>query len=318
MVSVIMPAYNAEITCEKSIKSVLNQTYKNFELLVVNDGSKDKTEEKCKKIAEEFQNVKVITQRNQGVSAARNTGLMNAEGKYIAFIDSDDEYKETFLEKMVKAAEAESADMVICGFSDAIANDEHILFNPKICESKKDYGKHLLEKVNGTSGLNPPWNKLYLREKILFNFNTQKQMGEDLEFVCKFIANADKITSISESLYKYNTDVKNSLTSNLNLKLKAIPQDMLVLHEFTESIGISSSTVKNKFYDRIEGILKPLNKKKCLDALNILFNDEEFLKLLEWRPDRYKNRFIHFCLVHRYNNILFCFFVIKRTIKNFL
>ncbi len=318
MVSVVMPAYNAEGTCEKSIKSVLNQTYKDFELIIVNDGSKDKTEEKCKQLTQGYKNVRVLTQKNQGVSVARNNGLENATGKYIAFIDSDDEYKETFLEKMVDAAEAGDADIVICGFSEKAGTEEHILYVPKMCTSKKEYSEHLLQKVTGTSGLNPPWNKLYRRDKITFRFNTHKQMGEDLEFVCQYIAIADKVTSVPEALYYYDTDVEHSLTSNLDLKLKAISPDMLVLYEFSQNVGLPQNIVKNKFYDRIEGMLKPLNIKDYCGALNLLYDEANFVRLLDWEPDRSKNRFIRFCLVHRCRNLLFSFFVIKRTIKKFL
>ena len=313
-----MPAYNAEVTCEKSIKSVLNQTYKDFELIIVNDGSKDKTEEKCKQLTEGFDNVRVITQENQGVSTARNTGIQNATGKYIAFIDSDDEYKECFLEKMVNAAESEGVDMVLCGFSEKDGAKEHVLYIPKVCDSKKEYGNHLLQKVTGTSGLNPPWNKLYLRDKITSNFNTKKQMGEDLEFVCTFIANADKVTCVPESLYYYDTDVEHSLTSNLDLKLKAISPDMLVIHEFTENLGLPQSIAKNKFYDRIEGMLKPLNKNDYLNALELLYGEDEFVRLLRWKPDRGKNKFIHFCLKHNYRNLLLFYFSAKRNFKKVL
>ncbi|WP_026522030.1 glycosyltransferase family 2 protein [Butyrivibrio sp. VCB2001] len=318
MVSVIMPAYNAQVTCEKSIKSVLNQTYKDFELIIINDGSSDNTEEKCKNLITGHENARVITQNNQGVSAARNNGIQNATGKYIAFIDSDDEYKETFLEKMVGAAEAEDADLVLCGFSEMKGTEEHVMYIPEACGSKKDYCNHLLKKIAGASGLNIPWNKLYRRDKIQYLFNTQTQMGEDLEFVCKYIADIGKVTSVQESLYYYDTNMESSLTSHLDLKLRAISADMLVMMELTDNVGLSQNIVKNKFYDRIEGILKPLNRNDYKEALRFLYGEEKFVRLLNWAPDRAKNKFIRFCLVHHCINALFLYLSAKKGIKGIL
>ena len=88
--SIIMPVYNVEKYVEKSIRSILNQTYKNFELIVVNDGTKDNSMEIIRKIQKEDSRVKVYSKKNGGVSSARNYGLKRATGVYVCFVDSDD------------------------------------------------------------------------------------------------------------------------------------------------------------------------------------------------------------------------------------
>lgn len=101
MISVIMPAYNLENYIGKSIESVLQQTYPDFELIVINDGSQDNTAEVVAGYAQKDQRVKLINQENGGVSVARNTGLDAAKGEYISFLDGDDLWHEAFLEKML-------------------------------------------------------------------------------------------------------------------------------------------------------------------------------------------------------------------------
>ncbi|EGP5055427.1 glycosyltransferase family 2 protein, partial [Enterococcus faecium] len=110
-VSVIVPVYNRELTIERTIKSVLNQTFRNFELIIVNDGSIDGSLETVTDYAKKDNRIKVFSQNNSGVSMARNKGIRKALGKYICFLDSDDTYELSFLEKMVSAAEKSNADV---------------------------------------------------------------------------------------------------------------------------------------------------------------------------------------------------------------
>ena len=105
LVSVIMPAYNTEEYIEKAIQSVLEQTFSNWELLVIDDGSPDNLAEIVKKYENRDSRTRLIQQVNQGVSVARNLGIEEAQGKYISFLDSDDYYLATFLEKLVNRAE---------------------------------------------------------------------------------------------------------------------------------------------------------------------------------------------------------------------
>ena len=114
-VSIITPVYNVEECIERCIDSVINQTYKDFELLLIDDGSKDKSIHIAKSLLEKTDiNYKIITQNNSGVSAARNRGIEEASGEYITFLDSDDYVDSRFVELMYKKAETTKCDVVFC------------------------------------------------------------------------------------------------------------------------------------------------------------------------------------------------------------
>lgn len=114
MISVVVPVYKAENFLSNCIKSILNQTYRDLEVILVDDGSPDSSGQICEEYAEKDGRIKVIHQKNAGAAAARNCGLKAATGKYIAFVDSDDWIDQDMYEKMVEAAEAQNCDLVVC------------------------------------------------------------------------------------------------------------------------------------------------------------------------------------------------------------
>ena len=114
LVSIVIPAYNAARTIDDVLRHLLSQPYENIEIIVVNDGSTDDTAEILKEFSRKSR-VRVITQDNAGASAARNTGLAEAKGKFTMFIDSDDSFSDDFIVKMVDAIENNPAEIVVCG-----------------------------------------------------------------------------------------------------------------------------------------------------------------------------------------------------------
>lgn len=116
MVSAIVPVYNSETYIEECLKSILKQTYSNFEIVVVNDGSTDSSEEIILSLQKENPNtIKYVKQENSGVGQARNTGITNALGDYIVFVDSDDRIKEDYIETLVSEIENKKQDIVCSG-----------------------------------------------------------------------------------------------------------------------------------------------------------------------------------------------------------
>ena len=113
LVTVIVPVYNCEKYIARCIESVINQTYSNIELIIVNDGSTDHTNEICENYNKKYQNIKLINQKNQGVSIARNNALNISLGQYIQFTDSDDYMEKDMIELMVKSAVTNNSDIVI-------------------------------------------------------------------------------------------------------------------------------------------------------------------------------------------------------------
>lgn len=129
-VSIITPVYNVEECIERSIKSVMNQTCKDFELLLIDDGSKDKSIDIARGLLENSSiNYKIITQKNSGVSAARNRGIKEASGEYITFLDSDDYIDHKFVERMYEKAEESKCEIVFCDYSEVDAKGNVLVQN---------------------------------------------------------------------------------------------------------------------------------------------------------------------------------------------
>lgn len=116
LVSIIMPLYNGEKFIEITLESVLKQTYKNWELLITNDGSKDNSPKIAEKYAEKDERIKLFNQINKGSAAARNNSLREAKGKYIVFLDSDDIWENNFLEEQIKFLKEKNASLVFSSY----------------------------------------------------------------------------------------------------------------------------------------------------------------------------------------------------------
>ena len=115
LVSIIIAVYNGVKTIEKSVQSAQCQTYENVEIIVVDDGSTDETFSTVKRIADRDVRVKLVHQKNSGVSAARNRGIEEANGKYICFLDADDAYTDQYVAHMVQTLETNNSELVVCG-----------------------------------------------------------------------------------------------------------------------------------------------------------------------------------------------------------
>jgi len=116
MISVIIPVYNCEKWLEACVSSLINQSYKDFEILLVNDGSTDGSEAVCKSLAGEHCCIRYFSKENGGAASARNLGLDNAKGDYVAFVDADDTVKRNYLETLIKSATEYNADIVMCDY----------------------------------------------------------------------------------------------------------------------------------------------------------------------------------------------------------
>lgn len=197
-VSIIIPVYNNEQYIEKCIQSVLNQTFENFEVIVINDGSTDKSGEILEKLNREDSRIILIEQKNQGVAVARNRGMNKATGKYITFVDGDDYLKNDYIEKMYNLAEKEKLDMVICGLT-------------YVDEGGKELDRIVpgvykrMENEEWTFRISAVCSHLYRRElwkKYDVNFQSGER-GEDMPISLFFSAVCPRINTIPECGYYY-------------------------------------------------------------------------------------------------------------------
>lgn len=208
-ISVIIPAYNAEKTIENTLKSLILQTFTDFEVIIVNDGSTDNTVQKIQEILKDvnFQ-WKLINQTNKGVSAARNRGLIEAKGDYICFLDSDDYYEKSFLKKMYKKAKENNYDIVFCSYCKVNEKGEKLSFSQKQNEyiGKPLTGEEALYLILSKKISVPMWVAIYKRMLLIENhifFINGSPLGEDAEFTAKSFFQAKLVNSLSETLMFY-------------------------------------------------------------------------------------------------------------------
>lgn len=184
LVSIVIPVYNAEIYLKKCINSILTQTYKNIQIILVNDGSTDNSAKICEDFLKKDNRIKLINKTNGGVSSARNMGIYNCEGDYIVFVDSDDWIDSRHIEDLVNPIFIEDYDLVVCNYS---------IVNENKCNKNSSY-KQMNNYINKDFYnlrylFNSPCLCLYKKRIIKDNsiiFNTISNFGEDQEFNIKY------------------------------------------------------------------------------------------------------------------------------------
>lgn len=219
-ISVLIPVYNAKDFLHDSIPSLLNQTFEDFELICVNDGSKDNSLEILNEFAAKDSRVKVFNKENGGCGSARNFALENASGDYVYFFDPDDELESNALELAYESATKNNSDMVIFkanSFDKNGYSNKDIFFNYRAIK-KEDYGNVSKEIIMpyALKGGYAPWSKLY-KKKFLDSYDDFKfDLGiafDDVPFHVKSILRAERVSYINKVLYHYRVDNVNSVNS---------------------------------------------------------------------------------------------------------
>ncbi len=213
-ISVIVPFYNVEGYIEKCLETLVNQTFQDIEIILVNDGSKDRSEEIAKKFANRYENkIVYLEKENGGLSSARNFGLAHARGEYVAFVDSDDYIEKNMYEKMYNLIIKERCDMVECDFYWEYPNKKKIdtgkLYNNK---------NQMLENVRVVA-----WNKL-IKKEIIDKHGIEFPNGyqyEDVEFTYKLIPYIQKVSFLKEPMVHYIQRTK-SISNSQNEKTMQI------------------------------------------------------------------------------------------------
>ena len=200
LVSVIIPVYNVEKYLEKCLDSIINQTYKNLEIICINDGSTDSSLEILQKYAEKDNRIKVVNQENKGSGATRNVGLEIAQGEFISFIDSDDFVDKNLYKNCIEKITPD-IDVIVFGAKTVNLKNNKIYSGQYSSKSfHKDFNLNDLFNICTVA-----WNKLYrhslLNEHSII-FDTPKT-GEDQTFFIKVVLNAKNICVVKKDLYYY-------------------------------------------------------------------------------------------------------------------
>jgi glycosyltransferase EpsJ len=229
-ISAIVPIFNAEKWLRPCLKSILNQPFQNIELLLVNDGSTDLSGTICEEFAIADDRIKVIHKPNGGTSSAKNAGLRAARGKYIAFLDADDEIDPLFFVKLYATAEEQACEVLIGGYA-IIPTNQNV--SPCFRLHTVMNGKDLIlsaASVHSNNDLCFSWRCLFLRTSLETNkiqFNEGLTVGEDTIFHLEALLIANRVYAIPDPLYIHNTI--NNLNSLIRSPYKQYLEDSLVL-----------------------------------------------------------------------------------------
>lgn len=280
LISVIVPVYNVEQYLKRCVESLLVQSYKNLEIILVDDGATDQSGKICDALSCKDNRIKVIHKENGGLSDARNKGLEYATGDLIAFVDSDDYIAPNMYERLVSVMNDTDTDIVMC---------RYIRFKGEICkeiiENKVDVKVmdtlKVLENIYGTDGetYTVAWNKLYKRDVIADIRYPVKKVNEDEYTTYKYFANASKVAYTSEILYYYFYN-DNSITTKKNyLSNKDIYDALDERMEYLKQRGFSQleKKIQKQYLDRI------ISRNRLL----LQSNKEEAKQLITMYKQRY-------------------------------
>ncbi|MFV0363047.1 MAG: glycosyltransferase family 2 protein [Suipraeoptans sp.] len=324
MVSIIVPIFNTDKYLERCIKSIINQSYKEWELILVDDGSTDDSAAICKTYEAMDDRIQYLFQQNKGVSYARNLGIEHAAGKYISFIDSDDDIMPNMLEVLIQTMNHEKPDMIYFNCK-VVAKRKKDEWNPNVIEgtfslpSIKERTEFILSTFLNYGISFSVWNKLYIRsllEQHEIRFDEKTRIGEDIGFNTKYPLYARKITGIPDVLYTYRRRDNSAMAQYQEDKL-CINDFSLMLENIEKQYLKSGGTKSNfnlifiktmdnqyyqikdrKFYERYVHVVE--NKKFLLKhTIFALIRPWKFLRLFQnslakrkWKDHLYIFRYL--------------------------
>lgn len=219
LISIIVPIYNVEQYLERCIDSILNQSYQNLEIILVNDGSEDHCPQMCDRYQEKDKRIVVIHKINGGVSDARNYGIDMAKGKYIMFVDGDDYIEATMVEKLYEVQRETNADIVQCGYNVIYNNGKK---SREVTQNYSEYSKSddgkMFFYLHNLELCVVPWNKLIRPEairKIQFPLNRRY---EDEAVMYKVFDSAKKVVNVECPMYNYMQNESGFMNEAENVK----------------------------------------------------------------------------------------------------
>lgn len=296
LISVIVPVYNTERYLPKCIKSIVNQSYHNIELILVDDGSTDDSGRICDYFAQRDDRVTVLHPQNGGVSAARNLGLKTAKGEYVCFVDSDDWIPKGSIEQLAEGIIKSNADLVVGKIKliNALRNGDYGLLHGGTISRDAEY-----KWYETLSNINPgPCAKLYERSIIHDNniqFPINIKWGEDTVFVYSYLSHCNTINILNTDVYCYNKLNESSATTNMTFKnLSEWAVQIVKLYcemNYDEKSAPSKDSVavitKRYFnwscghYARMEGLKEAEAKKEIEKTISLFI---PIIELAEIRP----------------------------------
>ena len=275
LVSIIVPIYNAEKYIEKCIKSLINQTYKNIEIILVNDGSTDNSGNICEKYKKQDSRIVLINKKNAGVSSARNDALKIAKGEYISFVDADDKPEKNMIEEMLTSAVDNNSDIVISEY-----NYYYEKNNKTVSYKLKDYpNKTFLELISDESTAYGgfPWNKLVRKECIKELYREDIHYYENLIFFLENSKYINNYSVVNKPLYNYCIQESSAVHSKI-YSIKRITN--------LDALDIAIDLVSKDFKDYYKYLYV---RNYCDNRVGILDNNLDINLLQKYQKDYIKH-----------------------------
>ncbi len=250
--SVIIPAYNCEKTIEITVNSILNSGLSDFEIIIVNDGSKDDTEYVCDKLAKEHPEIVCVNKENSGVSSTRNRGIDEAKGEYLLFMDADDTVDADSLKEPCEKISENNPDMLIFGLSfdylngDKTYRRDELVYPDEGLFTPEKWGGIFLDLFNHNS-LSPVWNKIYKAEIIKKNnicFNNNVFLMEDFLFVLDCLKETETIYLCNKVIYRYYQPEDDT---RIYSRLNRVTDINSYIEPFSRSTACLTAKLKEKY-----------------------------------------------------------------------
>lgn len=327
LISVIVPIYNVEKQLKRCINSIINQTYKNIQILLIDDGSKDSSGKICDDFSKYDTRIVVLHQDNVGVSAARNKGIELAKGRYICFIDSDDYIEKNYIEELYQLMRDEKIDLGICDLNYKYTNKEDCWSTVgEKTINLKNVSEEIFWELNEKYLLYGPYNKIFkssIIKKQKIKFIKEMSYGEDLIFNLSYLQYVKIIKTTNQTRYNYIADIDNSLANKYRAdRFKTGKIIFEELYKFFEINGMLSEKSKKYLYGRIfddayNNICECVKNQSCKESLKeikkILF-DQKIKESYAYIDNRkYSANLIK--LMH-HKKIVIIYIYIKMALKN--
>jgi len=273
-ISVIMPVYKVEKFVEKAINSILNQTFSDFEFIIVDDGSPDRSGEICDRMAAQDKRITVIHKQNGGAPSARNEALKIAKGKYYYFFDSDDWAEKDMLAEMYRLAENYGAELVVTGFfidtyyTDTEFVTQTLMPESAVYETAEAFRKNAY-RLFDKNLLYTPWNKLYLADYIKKHGITFKStFWDDFPFNLDVVRDVGRVAVSGRAFYHFVRARSESETAKYNPKMYEKREEehgwMLALYDYWGLSDIESREfLSRRYVERLIGCFENLTNKNC-------------------------------------------------------
>ena len=323
MISIIVPVYNVEAYLDECIQSIVSQSYTNWECILINDGSTDKSGEICDTWSNKDYRIQVIHQSNQGVSTARNTGIQYAKGEFITFIDSDDWIEKDYLTNLIVTASLNPSDLCVSGIIQNLNNGTCFIYKPshQISFNLNAENNHYFIDLNQKYLLYGPTANLYRTQIIQehqIKFNTDISYGEDLLFNYEYLEHVDTIACINQASYHYRIIGSNTLSSKLRPnQFDTDYAQWKILQSFYQRKGLWNKEAKELLYQRLWGVvydglfLFPKLKNANYPYIRKILSIKEITDLGQFKEKFSCKTWIKQAILNRQSLLFYLFFKIK-------